>query len=127
MSKSDDGRNISMLIAGFGLGALVGTVIGLLIAPKAGRELRADIADYSRDYYDKAKEFGKEAYDRGKDKARQAYEASKERAREYSARVGEKLTEAKDHLGETAGRITQSIKTGIDAAKKAQTEGSEEA
>lgn len=127
MSKNDDGRNISMLIAGFGLGALVGTVIGLLIAPKAGRELRADIADYSRDYYDKAKEFSKDAYDKGKDKARQAYEAGKERAREYSARVGEKLTEAKEHLGETAGRITESIKTGIDAAKKSHAEGTEEA
>ena len=127
MSKNDDGRNISMLIAGFGLGALVGTVIGLLVAPKAGRELRADIADYSRDYYDKAKEISKDAYDKSKDKARQAYEAGRERAKEYSARVGEKLTEAKEHLGDTAGRITQSIKTGIDAAKQAQTEETEEA
>ena len=51
--RYDDSKGLAMLIAGFGLGALVGTVIGLLVAPKAGRELRADLAEYSKDVYDK--------------------------------------------------------------------------
>jgi len=121
--RYDDSRGISMLVAGFGLGTLVGTVIGLLIAPKSGRELRADIADYSKDYYDKAREYGKdyyekakdysrETYDAGREKARQAYEAGRERAREYSSNLGEKITEAKEHLGERAKEVVNKARGG---------------
>lgn len=116
--KYDDSRGLSMLIAGFGLGTLVGTVIGLLIAPKAGRELRADIAEYSKDYYEKAKKYGQDAYEAGRDKARQAYESGRERAKEYSARVGDKIGEARESLGKTAQRVGKSVKTGVEAARE---------
>jgi phosphoglycerate kinase len=43
------------MIAGFGLGTRVGTVIGMLLAPKSGSEVRADIAEYGKDAFDKAK------------------------------------------------------------------------
>ncbi|MDQ3023777.1 MAG: YtxH domain-containing protein, partial [bacterium] len=82
--EQDDSRGISMLIAGFGLGALVGTVIGLLIAPKSGRELRGDIADYSRDTYDKVRDISRDGYERGKEAARQAYESGRGKAGEYT-------------------------------------------
>ena len=36
---SNDDRGLAYLIAGFGLGTLVGTLIGLLVAPKSGREI----------------------------------------------------------------------------------------
>jgi gas vesicle protein len=101
MSNYDESRGMAYLISGFGLGMLVGTVIGLLIAPKSGRELRADIAEYGRDTYDKVKDYSREAYDKGRDKAREAYEQGRERASEYSARVGEKLGEVKDQLGDS--------------------------
>ena len=116
--RYDDGRGMSMLIAGFGLGTLVGTVIGMLIAPKSGRELRGDIADYSKNYYDKAKEYSREAYDAGRAKAREAYESGKGRAKEYSAKVGEKISDAKEHLTDAASRLTTSVKSGVDAIKE---------
>lgn len=116
--RYDDGRGMSMLIAGFGLGTLVGTVIGMLIAPKSGRELRGDIADYSRNYYDKAKEYSREAYDAGRAKAREAYETGKGRAKEYSAKVGEKISDAKEHLTEAATRLKKSVQSGVEAAKE---------
>lgn len=119
---NDDNRGLSMLIAGFGLGTLVGTVIGLLVAPKAGRELRADIAEYSKDYYDKARQYGHEAYESSREKARQAYDSGRERAREYSARVGEKIDEARENLGKTAKRMGQSVKSGVEAARESYKE-----
>ncbi|GEM_PF-1734048 len=112
MSNHDDGRALSYLIAGFGLGAMVGTVIGLLVAPKAGRELRADLAEYGKDYLDKAKDMGRDAYERGRERAREAYEAGRQRATEYSSRVGERLAEVKEHIGEAAQRLGDAVKGG---------------
>lgn len=119
--SNDDGRALSYLIAGFGLGTMVGTVIGLLVAPKSGRELRADIAEYSKDYLDKAKDVGREAYERGRDRARDAYETGRQRATEYSARVGERLAQVKEHLGEAAHRIGEVVKS--DKEPAAEEEG----
>lgn len=107
--SNDDGRALSYLIAGFGLGTMVGTVIGLLLAPKAGRELRADLAEYGKDYVDKAKDLGREAYEKGRERAREAYEAGRKRAGEYSSRVSERLAEVKEHLGEAAQRIGDAV------------------
>ena len=116
--SNDDGRALSYLIAGFGLGTMVGTVIGLLVAPKAGRELRADIAEYSKDYLDKAKDLGREAYEKGRERAREAYESGRKRAGEYSSHVSERLAEVKEHLGEAAQRIGEAVKP--DAEPKAE-------
>lgn len=119
--RYDDGRDISMLIAGFGLGTLVGTVIGLLVAPKSGKELRSDIADYSREhygkamdqsreYYGKAQDFSRETYETGREKARHAYEQGKSKAQDYSSNLGEKISEAKEHLEDAAKRVTKKVK-----------------
>ena len=44
-------------LVGAVVGGAVGAVLALLFAPKAGRELRRDIADRTGDLYDKASEF----------------------------------------------------------------------
>lgn len=43
MSQSDDKNALVYLLAGFGLGALIGGAAGLLFAPKQGTELRGDL------------------------------------------------------------------------------------
>jgi gas vesicle protein len=110
MSHNDDGRALSYLIAGFGLGTLVGTVIGLLVAPKAGRELRADLAEYGKDYLDKAKDYGRDAYAKGREQAREAYEKGREHASEYSGKVGERLEEVKEHVTQAAQRLGDAMR-----------------
>ena len=45
MSSSDDKNAIVYLLAGFGLGALLGAVAGVLFAPKAGSETREQVAE----------------------------------------------------------------------------------
>ncbi len=43
MSDSDDKNALVYLLAGFGLGTLVGAAAGLLFAPKAGSEVRDEL------------------------------------------------------------------------------------
>lgn len=44
MAESEDKNALVYLLAGFGLGALVGAAAGVLFAPKAGSEVRGDIS-----------------------------------------------------------------------------------
>jgi gas vesicle protein len=50
--SENNGYNI---FKGFVLGSIFGAVIGLLIAPKSGRELRSEILEESDELLDKAK------------------------------------------------------------------------
>ncbi len=43
MSDSNDKNSLVYLLAGFGLGALIGAAAGVLFAPKAGEETRGQI------------------------------------------------------------------------------------
>lgn len=116
--RYDDGRSLAMLIAGFGLGTLVGTVIGLLVAPKAGRELRADIVESGRDYYDKVKDRSRDVYAKGRERARQAYEEGRHRAADLGGKVGAAVADAKDKVVETASRMTEAVRSGIEHARE---------
>jgi gas vesicle protein len=49
MSGNDDKNGLIYLLAGFGLGALLGAVAGLLFAPKSGEETRHELADKLKD------------------------------------------------------------------------------
>lgn len=43
MSNESNGNNFVFLLAGFGLGAIIGAAAGMILAPKAGDELRGDL------------------------------------------------------------------------------------
>lgn len=45
MAQSDDKNALVYLLAGFGLGALLGAAAGLLFAPKRGEDVRHEIGD----------------------------------------------------------------------------------
>src|ERR1700747_671959 len=71
-SGSNVGTAITFLLIGLGAGA----VVGMLFAPKAGRQMRRDLRksyDNARDTFDdwkeNAKDFAAEAIDRGSDVA----------------------------------------------------------
>lgn len=49
MSGNDDRNGLIYLLAGFGLGALIGALAGLLFAPKPGEEVRHELADKLKD------------------------------------------------------------------------------
>lgn len=94
MSDDSGSSGILWFLAGLGIGAAV----GVLYAPKAGRETRDDIARYAqegseyakeraRQYKDQANEWverGKGAVSQQKDQIRSAFEAGKQAFREAS-------------------------------------------
>lgn len=45
MQESDDKNVMLYFLAGVGVGALIGAAAGLLMAPKAGADTRADLSD----------------------------------------------------------------------------------
>ncbi|HVT14293.1 MAG TPA: YtxH domain-containing protein [Fimbriimonadaceae bacterium] len=58
MSNRDDDANVVMyLLAGVGLGAIIGAAAGLLFAPKPGSELRQDIGDKFKEIKGKTSEW----------------------------------------------------------------------
>jgi gas vesicle protein len=45
MSERDDHNVLLNILAGIGIGALIGAVAGVLLAPKAGRETREELGE----------------------------------------------------------------------------------
>jgi gas vesicle protein len=45
LSNNDDNNALIYMLAGVGLGAIIGAAAGLLFAPKAGSELRGDLTE----------------------------------------------------------------------------------
>ena len=69
----------------FAIGATVGAVVALLLAPKSGRELREDLADATRKGVDRARETGTQLSAR----AGEYYESASSRAGELASGVRE--------------------------------------
>jgi gas vesicle protein len=57
MSNKDDANVVMYLLAGVGLGAIIGAAAGLLFAPKPGSELREDIGDKFKELKGKTNEW----------------------------------------------------------------------
>lgn len=57
MSNNDDSNALIYMLAGVGLGAIIGAAAGLLFAPKAGTDLRGDLGDKFRDLKGKTEEW----------------------------------------------------------------------
>lgn len=57
MSDSSDKNSLVYLLAGFGLGAIVGAAAGILFAPKPGTDVRHDIAEKAKELKGKTNEW----------------------------------------------------------------------
>ena len=57
MSQSEDNNVLVYLLAGFGLGALIGAIAGLLFAPKSGAETREELATKLKDLKQKTEDW----------------------------------------------------------------------
>ena len=97
---------LGKLIAGIG----IGTVIGMLCAPKKGSELRKDIKDKSKDLYDKAQNISKEdiqeLINNTIDEIKLAIDEF--HADEFKENAGKKINEVKSKLEELAVSVKSS-------------------
>lgn len=106
-SKVEDGEDASTRLAYFVIGGTIGAIVALLFAPKAGRELRGDIADVTR---------------KGVDRTREASAAVGARAGEYYEAAQTKAGELAGAARDTFARRGEHLSAAIDAGKRAYTE-----
>ncbi len=102
-------------VACFALGATVGAVVALLLAPKSGRELREDLADATRKGVDRARETGSQLSAR----AGEVYETA-------TSRAGELAASAREAVANRGERFTSAVEAGREAYReeKRRTESS---
>ena len=121
MSKSDD------FIVGLIVGGLLGAVIGILYAPKPGKETREEIGKKADEMLAKAKE----EYDIAVAKSRKVYEATVARLKTLEETAKEKAEEVEEkggglaglgsgRLQESKGRIKKAIDAGVEAFREEQ-------
>jgi len=112
-------------LKGVMIGGLIGAAVGILFAPKSGKETREDIARKTEDIIKKAKD----EYELAVEKSKMAYEAAIKKAKEIQMMAREKvddveeavsdLTEkGKETLLDNKTRLKKAIDAGIEAFKE---------
>ena len=69
MNEEEDGHDFTALAAGMVVGVAVGGILGLLLAPKPGSELREDLQDRTEEAMDRLQEATSELVARSKELA----------------------------------------------------------
>ena len=113
------------LAKGLVLGGLIGAVIGILFAPKSGKETRQDIADKADELLSKAKE----EYEKAIERSKATYDAAVTRlktaegvAREKVKEIEENISDFAKQSGETLADNTNRLKKALDAGVEAYRE-----
>ncbi len=129
---SDD-RNGNTGLLFFLIGAGIGAVTALLFAPKAGSELRSELADATRKGLDQARDTGREVGERATD----YYQTGVEKAADLAARSRETINELSERSKETINELSErgkdvvvrqkaSIAAAIEAGKQGYREAKEQ-
>ena len=87
MRNHDERSGVLYLLAGIGLGVLIGAVLGLLFAPKSGEELRSDLSQRLHDLSEKVRELSQQVYERGGETVRNLRERVARKTHEVAEEV----------------------------------------
>ena len=109
------------LLTGLFIGGLIGAVLGVLFAPKSGKETREDIARKADEILLKTKE----EYQKAVEKSKAAYEASLENLKVFEESAREKVSEMGDKVSEIAHKGAETIESNKNRLKKALDAGLE--
>lgn len=104
------GEAIKWVSIGFGIGLLVGGIVGLLMAPKSGAETREQLKTYAGDLSDKTRDLAHNLQEKG----RQA-------AHDVSEKVAQTTVELKDKARHAAETAQDAIRAGREAVQKVAT------
>jgi gas vesicle protein len=125
MSEEKQSSGFSWFLAGLGLGAL----IGVLYAPKAGRETRETLINGAREGSEYLKQRGREAadqvgdlVDRGRTQASEYVGRGKEYLDRGRAQWDEFVNQGRQFVNEQSGKVSAAV----DAGKKAYQGSAEE-
>ena len=109
MAHQEDESNVLIyMLAGVGLGAIIGAAAGLLFAPKAGSELRGSIGEQARTIGNKASE----QYRRASESAGTWAEKGREFVNTAREAVSRGAEEARGYAGGTTGSSHSGSSTG---------------
>lgn len=97
----------------FLIGAGIGAITALLFAPKAGSELRADIADATRKGLDQARDTGRDLGER----ANEYYQTGFERASDLANRSRDAVSDIANRSRETVSELSERSKDLINRQK----------
>jgi len=118
-------ENNSDLLKGLFIGGFIGVVLGILYAPKSGKETREDIARTTEDLLSK----GKEEYEKAVERSKAAYEAAikrlkgleisaKEKMEEVESKVNEFAHQGADAIAVNKNRLKKAIDAGVEAYRE---------
>lgn len=102
-------------IKGLVIGGLIGAALGILYAPKSGKETREDIAQKAEELVDKAKE----EYEKAVEKSKMAYESAIKRLKALEISAKEKVEEVEGKVSEFAKQSAETIQDSKIKIKKA--------
>ena len=100
------------------IGAGIGATLALLFAPKSGRELRGDIADYTKRGIDAAGEGARAAGSRASD----IYGAASEKVTGAYGAARDRVSQSAEAISDLAARQKEQIQAAIEAGKQAYRE-----
>lgn len=103
------------LLKGLIIGGLIGAVLGILYAPKSGKETREDVARKTEELLNKAKE----EYEKGITKSKLAYESAINRLKELEISAKEKVEVVESKVSEFAQQSAETVQDNKKRLKKA--------
>lgn len=104
------------------IGGLLGVAAGLLLAPKSGKETRADIRNKTEDLVKAAKEEYQQIMESAKSQAQAAMASASRIAGDVRAEVAEAAEAGKEKFEETSGRLKRAVDAGVKAYQEAKKE-----
>ena len=117
--------NNSDLLKGLFVGGLIGMVLGLLFAPKSGKETREDItrkADEllmkAKEEYGKVLEKSKVAYDASVNNLKDLETSANEKAGDIESKVSELAQQGAEAIQSNKNRLKMAIDAGLDAYRE---------
>ncbi len=117
---ADNQGNSSDKLIYFLIGAGIGAVTAMLFAPKAGSELRSEIADATRKGLDYARDTGRDFGER----AQEYYQTGVERASDLTSRSREAVTDltqrGKDLVSTQKAQFAAAIEAGKQGYREAK-------
>ena len=125
----DEGSSPAEKLTFLLIGAGIGATLALLFAPKSGRELRGDIADYTRRGVDAAGESARqvgtrasELYDNASERVQGAYGTARDRAQTAYSTARDRVSQGADAVADIASRQKDQLQAAIEAGKQAYRE-----
>ncbi len=133
---SSENNNGNGFLIGLIAGSALGAIIGLLYAPKSGKELRDDIRTKSNEYLDDADKYiedarvkAKNLINDGKKKSEELIADAKTKSDELlkeaqkifdeaKSKAGKTVSEKKENLETEGTRLKSAVKAGVEAYKE---------